>query len=787
MAVRAGIPPGPPHPPSGAGPARLLVITALMALMAEAASAQEATLRGENWTLVVAPQTLAVSGTLIGGQQLSLSSPRATPLMVDDLRSEDRHLSWNLPQEKVAVDMRLDGDDLVVRFSASAPGSFSWPLLPPGPGRLAWILPLFEGLYIPAQDVEWARFLQSESPFDTTAGLSMPFWGIDCGEFTLTYLVDDPCSNALAFTLAEGGLSARFTHAFTPNQAAPHYALRIALGGVSPVAPAKRYREELIKRGQFVTMREKIAQVPDAAKLLGAAHVYLWGDGPLARGDITDYKRLAALLVPAAGAAPAAAAPAVAAHCRGLMGAEARTLIAGLAAKEWVDRFDQGEVCAELGRLLERRDFYDAAAWGGIELPAEATDLLGRGPATLDAGQLCRLNCLLLHAAFPDLLAAVDGWGDGCSLAMVEQLAAGGLDRLWLGSPSWRGLRDRPDLVARAVGLGYLIGPYDSFNAIHKPDQAESWETAQFGGELYESGAIIMPDGSPRKGFQKKGHMLSPLASRAAVEQRVTALMRELRCNSWFIDCDAAGELYDDYSPQHPATQLDDMSARLSRMAWIRDTFKAVIGSEGGAAYAAGTIHFAHGMMTPVIGWGDPALTQRGSPFYLGSYYPPDAPAVFFAQVAMKEEHRRIYADPRFRLPLYETVFHDALVATHQWGYGSLKFADPGRTRELLELLYGVPPLYHLNRDEWAKRRALITAHYAFFSPLHRHAGLLPMSDFQWLSDDHLVQRTAFGDDLDLIANFRAEPFTYDGVLVPGHSIAARRAGAAAPVIYPAP
>jgi Glycosyl hydrolases related to GH101 family, GH129 len=784
--LRAGIPPAPSRIPPRSAPARLLAGAALMVLAGGALcglSAQEVTLKGENWTLVVQPQTLAVSGTLVGGQGLSLSSPRPVPALVEGLHAEDRHAWWNLPDEKVAVDMRLDGDELVAEFTASAPGSFSWPLLAPMPGHQAFILPLFEGLYVPAQDAQWAQFLQSQSPFDTTAGLSMPFWGIDCGEFTLTYLVTDPCNNELFFTAAEGGLAARFTHAFTPNQSERHYALRIALGSVSPVEPAKRYRAALIRQGQFISLKEKIAHVPDAAKLLGAAQVYLWGDGLIARGDITDYKRLAARLIPPAGAAP----DAVAERLRGLLGSEARTLIAGLPVKEWVDRYDQGVVCEELSRLLALRDFYAPSAWAGTALPAEARDLLGLGCATLSDGQLCRLNCLLLQAAFPDLLAAVDGWGDGLSLKMVQQLAAGGLDRLWLGSPNWSGLRNRPDMVAKAVSLGYLIAPYDSFNGIHRPDQANSWETSQFGSALYDSGAIIKQDGTPRKGFQKKGYMLSPLAARAAVEQRVTALMRQFRCNSWFIDCDAAGELYDDYSPQHPATQLDDMAARLARMAWIRDTFSAVIGSEGGSAYAASTIHFAHGMMTPVIGWGDPALTERSSPFYLGGYYPPDAPAAFFAQVPLKEEYRRIYADPRFRLPLYETVFHDAVVATHQWGYGSLKFADPERTRELLELLYGVPPLYHLNLDEWAKRRTLITAHYAFFSPLHRISGLLPMSDFQWLSEDHLVQRTVFGDDLDLIANFRAEPFTYDGALVPGHSIAARTAGSRVVTVYPSP
>ena len=90
----------------------------------------------------------------------------------------------------------------------------------------------------------------------------------------------------------------------------------------------------------------------------------------------------------------------------------------------------------------------------------------------------------------------------------------------------------------------------------------------------------------------------------------------------------------------------------------------------------------------------------------------------------MKPEYRRIYADPRFRLPLYQVALHDSIVTTHEWGEGSLKFTDPDHARELLELLYDVPPLYHLNLAEWAKRQAQIVAHYRFFSPIHREAAL---------------------------------------------------------------
>ena len=115
-------------------------------------------------------------------------------------------------------------------------------------------------------------------------------------------------------------------------------------------------------------------------------------------------------------------------------------------------------------------------------------------------------------------------------------------------------------------------------------------------------------------------------------------------------------------------------------------------------------------------------------------------------------------------------VFHDSIVATHQWGYGSLKFDDPGRTRELLELLYNVPPLYHLNQTEW-ERKAGIMAHFAFFAPLHQEVGLLAMTNFEWLTEDRLVQRTTFGETVELTANFGDAVYRSGGVEVPPHSI----------------
>jgi hypothetical protein len=188
-------------------------------------------------------------------------------------------------------------------------------------------------------------------------------------------------------------------------------------------------------------------------------------------------------------------------------------------------------------------------------------------------------------------------------------------------------------------------------------------------------------------------------------------------------------------------------------------------------------------MMTPVFGFFDERFKDKASPFYLGGYWPSDAPAVFLKSVPLPEDYRAIYFDPRVRLPLFQTAFHDSVITTHHWSRPSLKFSNVRRTDELLELLYNVPPLYHLTLDELEKNSALLIHHYRFFSPLQRETALLPMTGFTWLTADRLVQKTTFGDAIEMIANFRSVAFT-EGVQIPAESIVARRVDSGRVIVY---
>jgi hypothetical protein len=742
---------------------------ALLAVGLSPAAAAPVVLASPAWRVEIAPATLAVTAQPRGQAAVEISAPQSGLGPVSGLTHDASEASWRLAGR--AVTMRVEGDALSVRVHSEAAGTITWPVTGPDRAVRAYILPLDEGSYVPADNAEWRASLAASTPMTTTEGLSMPFWGLDCGAYTVGYLLTNPFHNALAFSADGDRIALRLTHEFI-SERPEDYGFEIRLGAASPIEPARQYRQWLQARGEFVTLREKMARVPEAAKLIGAAHAYLWGNSLLSRYDVRDWRHFARLLIEQS----KAVSPSPGRKTWELLSPEARQSLEEIASQGHTYPFLTRDAADGLSDALSRPELYDAAAWKGVALPAEAEALLAARPG-LSTPRLLRLNSLLFEAAFAGEFVSSDQWGDGVSVKMMEALAAAGLDRLWLGLDSWQGGFRHPQAIRKAKALGYLIATYDSYESIHAPDELDTWETAQFDRHLYETGAVVRRDGRPIRGFQGKGYRLSPAAARPYVTARVKGLMQELpeRFNSWFIDCDAYGDLEDDYSPAHPATQEDDMRARLERMAWIRDTYHLVIGSERGAAYAAPVIHFAHGMLTPVIGWGDPDLQKdKESPYYLGTWWPPDGPQIIVKQVPLKPSYRTRFFDPRFRLPLYQTVFHDSLIATHHWQYASLKFLDQMATDELLELLYGVPPLYNLNLEEFAKHKERIVAHYRFFSPLHREIALLPMTDFSWLTPDRLVQRTVFGDRVEVVANFATRDFAYQSAVVPARGVLVR-------------
>ena len=756
-----------------------LLIPALCSMSARLPAAQpdDITLGNEYWSVRVSPGTLETTAELAGGGQILLSKGSLNPGSISSVLQKAGQAQWVLDKAGVKVDVRLSQKELSVRFSSETADTFTWPVVQKTANMKTLIWPRWEGCYIPLNDSRWENYLVGCGGLDTLEGLSMPFWGLDCGDFSLTYIITNPYNNEIQFRKTSDGIGFRFTHEFTSLAPGKEFGFLIRLGGnESPVEPAMQFRQWLIERGEFVSMKEKMKNVPNAARLLGAAHVYLWGDAPFSRHDIpgAKWRPFCTKLVEQARAAGTSPGKRI----KQLMTPEHWAEVVEIAEAQWPSQYLKSQVANELSRLLTMKDFSDEASWRDVTLPDEAVELLANNRDALSRAELCRMNSLVLHAAYEQFMLPPEQWGDGVSIKMLNQFQENGFDRMRLCLEGWEGIEQRPAVAEQANQMGYLFGTYDSYHSIHDPSARgtdSTWATAQFDRELFETGPIVRRDGEKRGGFKGTGFQLSPIAARPYVEKRVRENMKNVPYSYYFVDCDAYGEVYDDYSPLHRASQAGDVRARIDRLAWIRDTFGLVVGSEGGSSYAAGVIHVAEGMFGPVFGWDDPDLMKdKNSDYYLGQYYPPDGPKVFVKQVPMKEQYQYFYYDPRFRLPLYEIVFHDSVVTTHQWANGSLKYSNVLDTVALTELLYMVPPLYHMNLDEFDRHREIMKKHYDFFSPLHRKVGFAQMTDFNWLSADRMLQRAVFDDRVELVANFSLESRRHQEFEIPARSVLAK-------------
>jgi hypothetical protein len=130
---------------------------------------------------------------------------------------------------------------------------------------------------------------------------------------------------------------------------------------------------------------------------------------------------------------------------------------------------------------------------------------------------------------------------------------------------------------------------------------------------------------------------------------------------------------------------------------------------------------------------------------------------VFFKSVPLKEPFRTVYFEPTMRLPLYQAVFHGSVITTHHWLFDSLKLSNVQAANELTQLLYNVPPLYHLSAATLKQRLPVIQRQDRFFRPLHQRLATQAMTDFRWLTADKQVQQTTFADGTRLVVNFAAE------------------------------
>ncbi|CAM4112589.1 hypothetical protein BAMA_13655 [Bacillus manliponensis] len=711
----------------------------------------------KDFTYEVNPETFELT-VIQDGIKEKASNP-LPKMNVSNLKENRNQTSWEYPDQKMKVQLEKKKNYLNIELESTGAESFTWPKVQAS----SYTLPLWEGKHIPSNDPHWKNFLKDET-FSFAESFSMRFFALNTKEYSMVYIAENMFNNEVKFQV-DPEIGFDFTHEFPSINKDKTYSFRLYVTNNNAVDIAKLYKNYIVEKDEFKTLEEKAKQNKEVEKLYGAPHIYLWNTQFLSTNSVkwdklrqemnsplfTWIKELIQTYSPEP---------------------EELVVFDQIANQDFIDNYQKQVVLRYINEVLKMKEFYNPDVFP--EVDKEAKDLLEKGIDNLTEIELYKLNKHLLKSVLQDSVDEINKWGNEDGTDILKDMKQSGIDHAWIGLQNWEQGFMHPDAVKEAEKMGYLVGPYDSYHSIQEKEDT-SWNTAYFENPtLFEEATIENKNGEKIKGFLGRGRKLNPTLSLPSVEARVAGILRTgVAFNSWFIDCDATGEIYDDYSPSHPTTQKQDLQARLARMDYIAKEKGMVVGSEGGNDFASEVIAFAHGIETPVIKWGDEDMRKnKTSPYYVGAYWSAkqNIPERYAKQVPVKDEYKEIYLNPVYSVPLYKLVYNDSVITTHHWEWGSMKIKDEVGNRMLNELLYNIPPLYHLDSQEWNEHKEAIIHHVQTWEAFHKKAVTEEMSNFTYLSDDRLVQSAQYGEDLKVIVNFSNNEFKSKNETIPAKS-----------------
>jgi hypothetical protein len=245
------------------------------------------------------------------------------------------------------------------------------------------------------------------------------------------------------------------------------------------------------------------------------------------------------------------------------------------------------------------------------------------------------------------------------------------------------------------------------------------------------------------------------LCDRQAVpyaRERIPAELAKSPYRSRFIDTTTASSWRECWDPRHPMTRSDCKRFRVDLLRYISEDCKLVCGSETGHDAAVPVVHYFEGMMS------------------LGPYRVPDSGRdMQRIWDEVPAEVATFQTGHRYRLPLWELVYHDCVVSHWYWGDYNNKLPKLWDRRDLINALYGTAPMFMFDRKVFETHKARFVQSYRATVPVARATGYAEMTEHRWLTKDRSVQRSRFANGVTVTVNLGEAPATLPegGTLAP--------------------
>ncbi len=347
------------------------------------------------------------------------------------------------------------------------------------------------------------------------------------------------------------------------------------------------------------------------------------------------------------------------------------------------------------------------------------------------------------------LVGAVNVWSwEKDALSLVREMKALGIKRiLW-------SQRQSPEVIEAMNQMdGVLTSRYDIYQDLMDPQivkeklrgSHQDWTQAGWPQDI-----MLDEKGQPRPGWGVRGkdgqmYPCGVLCDKQALKYAGQRAPEELKTHPYrcrFIDTTTASPWRECYHPDHPMTRSDSRHWKMELLRYMSEKMKLVTGSETGHDAAVPYVHYFEGMLS------------------LGPYRVPDA-GRNMSQILEEVPERvaRFQVGHKYRLPLWELVYHDCVVAQWYWGDYNNKLPAIWQKRDLFNILYGTAPMFMFNRQVWGQYKDRFAQSYKDICPITRAVGYAEMTDHRFVTADRDVQQTTFANGVVVIVNFGDKPY----------------------------
>jgi len=317
--------------------------------------------------------------------------------------------------------------------------------------------------------------------------------------------------------------------------------------------------------------------------------------------------------------------------------------------------------------------------------------------------------------------------------------------------PGWQSSQT-PEVLKKLNAMGVLTGCYDNYQDVMNPADFQhlsginnTWITGAWPHDL-----LLGQDGQWVKGWEMGGtngkwYPCGAVCDSRALNYAQARISRELQTHpfqSRFLDTATASARRECYSQIHPMTRTQSRAYRNALLNYVSNRLKLVTGSETGIDSAVPYVDYFEGMLS----FCEYRCEDSGRDICRIIDQVP--PQIIKFQLGEK-----------YRIPLWELVYHDCVVSTWYWGDYNNKFPAVWDKRDLFNLLYGTAPMFMFNRPGWEQYRERFVKSYQRVCPAVRRVGYSEMTGFKILTPDCSVQRTGFSNGITVTVNFGSKAY----------------------------